>query len=108
MAAPYPKEGRLIEWVQPDGTALTLRAFGDEFYARTTTNDGYTVVFDPADKTYYYATVGLDGTSLVSSQVKAHHGAPQHLAKHLLENKETVSAIHSANIQKFAPDRAAN
>ena len=46
-AAPYGPEGMPIEWTQPDGTKLSLRVFGDEFYARTETVDGYTVVFNP-------------------------------------------------------------
>ncbi len=66
-AAPYGPEGMAIEWTQPDGTKLNLRVFGDEFYGRTETTDGYTVVFDPATKTYHYATLSADGNEFASA-----------------------------------------
>lgn len=49
-AAPYGPDGMEIEWTQPDGTKLQLRVFGDEFYARTETHDGLTVIYNPAKK----------------------------------------------------------
>lgn len=52
-AAPYGPEGRATVWTQPDGTKLSLRVFGDEFYAHTETDDGYTVVLDRETKTYH-------------------------------------------------------
>ena len=66
-AAPYGPDGKAIEWTQPDGSKLSLRVFGDEFYGRTETLDGYTVVFDPATKTYHYATLSADGNELEST-----------------------------------------
>jgi M6 family metalloprotease-like protein len=54
-------------YTQPDGTLITLKFFGDEFYARTETTDGYTVVFDPDTKTYYFAALSPDGNELVST-----------------------------------------
>ena len=106
LGAPYPKEGLLTEWVQPDGTRLILRVFGDEFYARTTTDDGYTVIFQPADKTYYYAIVGPDGKSLIPSKVEAGKEPPKMLPKHLKEPPETVAAKRAKNVEKYAPDRS--
>jgi M6 family metalloprotease-like protein len=107
MAAPYPPDGLLSEWVQPDGTHLTLRVFGDEFYGRTTTKDGYTVVFDAAAKTYYYAVPGADGKSPVASGVTADQKPPPQLSKHLLEPSASVAAVRDANIRQYAPERAA-
>ncbi len=66
-AAPYGQEGMDTEWTQPDGTKLSLRVFGDEFYGRTESSDGYTVVFDPATKTYFYATLSPDGNEFTST-----------------------------------------
>lgn len=60
-AAPYGPDGRSTEWTQPDGTKLSLKVHGDEFYARTETADGYTVVYDPETKSYHYAQ--LDETA---------------------------------------------
>ena len=66
-AAPYGPGGKEIEWTQPDGSKLTLRVFGDEYYGRTATLDGFTVVFDSATKTYHYATLSPDGNEFASS-----------------------------------------
>ena len=68
-SAPYPKEGLQTKWTQPDGTVLQLRVFGDEFYARTETEDGRTVVFNEADQTYHFAKVSADGQSLESNGI---------------------------------------
>jgi len=108
LAAPYPQDGLPTQWVQPDGTNLKLRVFGDEFYARTTTEDGHTVVFSAADKTYYYAASGADGSSVGSSGVRADRPPPFGLAKHLKEARGTAAAVREANIRKFTPDRAGN
>ncbi len=119
-AAPYSDGGLLTEWTQPDGTELTLRVFGDEFYARTTTKDGYTVVFEPSDNTYYFATLGPDGKSLVTTGVPAQEKLPEGMAasgaasaasglpKHIKECKDVIATTREKNINKFAPDRAAN
>ncbi len=107
LAAPYPRDGLLTKWTQPDGTQITLRVFGDEFYGRTATKEGYTVVFDPADKTYYFATVGADGVSLVSSGVPAGGPPPAGLGKHLEESRERIAAVRALNIERLAPDRDA-
>jgi M6 family metalloprotease-like protein/uncharacterized repeat protein (TIGR02543 family) len=78
-AAPYGPEGMPIEFTQPDGTLLKLRVFGDEFYGRTETEDGFTVVFNPATNSYDLATVSKDGKELVSTKVKAGKGNPKAL-----------------------------
>ena len=106
-AAPYPPQGLSTQWVQPDGTVLSLSLYGDEFYARTTTADGYTVVYNEADKAYYYAEPESRGRALVSSGVIASRPPPAGLAKHLLEPRDIVAAIREQNIRKYAPERAA-
>jgi M6 family metalloprotease-like protein/uncharacterized delta-60 repeat protein len=70
-AAPYGPDGKLTEFTQPDGTRISLRVFGDEFYARTETLDGYTVVFDPSAKAYFYARRSADGQRLESTSLLA-------------------------------------
>lgn len=107
LAAPYPREGLSTQWVQPDGTVLSLRIFGDEFYARTTTAEGYTVLFSAADNAYYYAETGTQAGELVSSGVKAHKPPPAGLVKHLQEAERVVAEIRAGRIDRFAPDRAA-
>ena len=108
VAAPYPVEGKPTAWVQPNGTHLALRVLGDEFYARTVTADGHTVVFNAADQTYYYAAPGPDGNELVSSGVAAEQEPPTWLPTHLTEPPTTVAALRSKNIRKIAPHRAAD
>ena len=56
--------------VQSDGTELTLRLIGDEFFHYYTTTDGYTVVRNAAGG-YEYAQ--LQGKQLVGSGVLAHN-----------------------------------
>ncbi len=106
VAAPYPPEGLPTRWTQPDGKVLTLRVHGDELYGRTTTEDGYTVIFNEADQTYYYAEVAAAaGKDLVPSAVAAGGPPPAGLPKNLREPKDKVAAARQANIQKFAADR---
>lgn len=105
LAAPYPREGRSVEWTQPDGTTVRLRVIGDEFYARSTTEDGYTVLFDEATRAYVYAKQGEDGESLVSSGVLAGQPVPQNLAKQLHESARLATAKREAMTQLFAGDR---
>ncbi|RYD38731.1 MAG: M6 family metalloprotease domain-containing protein [Verrucomicrobiaceae bacterium] len=106
VAAPYPPEGVSTRWTQPDGTVLQLRVHGDEMYGRTTTEDGYTVIFNQADRTYYYAEVAdAAGKDLVPSAVVAGKQAPAGVPKHLREPKAKVAAARQANIRKYAADR---
>jgi len=76
QAAPYGPDGMETEWTQPDGTKLKLRVFGDEFYGRTETLDGYTVVLNPATNSYEYADVSEDGKELVATNLIVGKGNP--------------------------------
>jgi len=64
FAAPFDE---IITFQQPDGTEIRLHGKGDEFYAEFTDLNGYTVVFDPATKTYYYAQLSSDGNDLIAT-----------------------------------------
>lgn len=68
-----------ISFTQPDGTVLELRGEGNEYRAVFETLDGYTVVFVPEERAYYYAALGEDGAELVSSGVLASPAAPENL-----------------------------
>ena len=70
-AAPYGPEGRSTQWVQPSGETLELRVFGDEYYGRTETPAGYSVVYSPADGAYHFAELSADGTALVPTATLA-------------------------------------
>ena len=104
-AAPYGAEGLQTEWTQPDGVRISLRVFGDEFYARTETLDGHTVVYDPADGSYRYAELSADRESLVPGATRAHLKAPAAVSKHLSLPPNVIRRKHAENFQKFAGDR---
>ncbi len=107
-AAPYPPEGLVTQWRQPDGTLLDLRVMGDEFYARTTTADGFTVLFDESAQAYVYAAKEAGGRELASSGVVVTAGKPPRgLERHLTELPEKVRAVRQGRVRTFAPDRAA-
>jgi M6 family metalloprotease-like protein len=84
-SAPFGPDGLITEYVQPDGNKITLRVFGDEFSARTESLDGYTVVFDPASKGYFYAVPSGDGKTLKPSAISVGAGPAAALGvqKHL-------------------------
>ncbi len=63
-ATPYP-----VTYTQSDGTQLTIRIVGDEFYNYTLSEEGYTLV-GGADGDFYFAKLSPQG-ELVPTEVKA-------------------------------------
>ena len=59
----------LVQMPQPDGTLVSIRLVGDEFYSFNTTDDDYTVLLNE-NGAYVYAQ--REGTSLVPTTVLAH------------------------------------
>lgn len=98
----------MIEFKQASGKPVTLKVLGDELYARTTTKDGYTVIYDSPSRTYYYATKAANGVTLVKTKTPANEAPPAGVTPNLTESKEVASAIRKANIKKYIPDQAAN
>ncbi|MCU0857577.1 MAG: leucine-rich repeat protein, partial [Pontiellaceae bacterium] len=96
-AAPFAKQ---IQFTQPDGTVIELWGEGDDFHAVFETLDGYTVVFDPAVKTYFYATLSADGNTLKAANLKVGKGSPaslglrRHLRMSAKAKKDQVAARH--------------
>ena len=76
MAIPAHREHSTI--TQPDGTKLTIRLIGDEFYNFNTTVDGYTVVKNAAG-VYEYAV--REDNQLKASGVKARQVAERTVAE---------------------------
>jgi M6 family metalloprotease-like protein len=62
-----PAQGGLADVVQPDGTAIQLRLFGDEFYSWHETANGYTVVRG-ADGFWRYAVRDATGDLAAGNQ----------------------------------------
>ena len=99
-AAPYPPEGRQTTWNQPGEDSVRLRVFGDEYYARTETEEGYTVVYDNAAGRYFYAALSADGAALVPSASQLPGAAPAGLAKHLELPRTQIAEIAAAESNK--------
>ncbi len=104
-AAPYGREGRETEWVQPNGKKLKLKVFGDDYHARTETAAGYTVVYNEENAAYHYAKVSADGSQLVPIPVTADKPAPVALERHLDLPKEKIQANSRARHGKADAER---
>ena len=64
-----PADKTPVQVTQSDGSILTLRLVGDEFFHYNTTDDGYTVLLNEAG---YYEYARKQGDRLVASGVLAH------------------------------------
>lgn len=78
--------GEFRTFPQGEGPDVRLRVIGDEFYARYETDDGYTVVYDPAIELYCYAV--LIRGHLASSGIPLTKRPPTGVRRHLQEAKE--------------------
>ncbi|MCF6188181.1 MAG: M6 family metalloprotease domain-containing protein [Desulfobulbaceae bacterium] len=95
--------GEMIVCGQRTGGEVQLRIFGDEFYARYETVDGYTVVFDKDYGGYCYAL--LAAGRFVSSGVPIGKPLPAGLRKHLKEAPEVRNEKFAQNYSLFrAPE----
>ncbi len=67
FAAPY--NGNECELRQPDGTMITVKLYGDEFYGRMESTDGYTIVKDPKTGWFCYADLNSDASDFISTGI---------------------------------------
>lgn len=75
--------GETLTFPQENGPEVELVVFGDEFYARYETQNGYTAIYDNALGQYCYAI--LQGGELASSQVPISAPPPLGLPPHIEE-----------------------
>jgi len=87
-AAPFAET---VEFTQPNGETIQLWGQGDDFQAVFETLDGYTVVFEIADKAYYYAELNADGSALLSTGVLVGENRPAGLQPHLRINQQVAA-----------------
>ncbi|MES2997303.1 MAG: M6 family metalloprotease domain-containing protein [Verrucomicrobiota bacterium] len=106
QAAPYGPKGRPIRWTQPSGAKLELRVFGDDLYARTETQDGYTVVFDQASATYFYAHRSSDRTELLATNIPADAPPPPTVATHLEVSPEIIAKKRAFTLKEWDGGRS--
>ena len=90
-------------FTQPDGTRIVLWGEGDDFSAVFETLDGYTVMFDPKSKAYFYARLNAAADELVSTGVQVGLGDPSQLglALHLRLNPVVAKAQAAARYQQW-------
>ena len=78
--------GELMSFDQENGPEIKLRAFGDEFYARYETEEGYTAIYDDDLGLFTYAR--LKAGRFLSSGLDLSRSPPPDLEKHLEESDE--------------------
>ncbi len=109
-ALAIPADDTPRPFLQPDGTTLTVRLNGDEFYNFHTTLDGYTIVRD-AGGAWTYAK--LQGGEPVSTGVIAHDVAQRTPAEvahltFLQHGVVSASGVARARANRVERDRALN
>jgi len=99
QAAPFAKTFR---FKQPDGTRIEVWGQGDEFSA-VFEHQGYTVVMDPARKTYTYARLSADGSELIPTRLDVGKADPQTsgLPQHLRVSPEAAAAKRKARFERW-------
>ena len=85
FCAPY--NGQIMERTQPDGTAVLLKGYGDEYYGWFESLDGFTVVRDPQTGWFCFAELSEDGSDLISTGVSVGHEIETTIGLHKKEKK---------------------
>jgi M6 family metalloprotease-like protein len=67
FAAPY--NGKVMKFRQPDGTSVEVKLYGDEYYMRAESPDGYTLIRDKSSGWICYAKLSEDESSLESTGI---------------------------------------
>lgn len=93
--------GETLVFDQENGPRLELVVWGDEFYVRYETRDGYSVCHDP--ETGYFCYAELRNGHLVSTGAAATKQPPLGLRRHLQESMEVQQAKFEARHAKLNP-----
>ena len=78
--------GELLSFNQENGPEVKLRVFGDEFYARYETEEGYTAIYDENLGLFTYAR--LEAGRFLSTGLDLSQAPPAGLEKHLEESND--------------------
>lgn len=91
-----PVHGTLVSLGQPDGSAVKVRVWGDEYFRHIESPEGYTLVYDPNTHWLCYANVNSDKSEYVSTgarfQGESTPPAEIALPKSLRLSKEAIAA----------------
>jgi M6 family metalloprotease-like protein len=89
-----PFNGKEFKFVQPDGTVLQVRGWGDQHHAVFETLDGYTVVQDPTTGFFEYAAISSDQEDLqpTGARPRSTNPLPLGLARGLRIRREAAKA----------------
>jgi len=101
-AAPY--FGTEFKLKQPDESLVTVKVWGDEFYQRVESIDGYTLTRDTTGW-ISYAVLSADGNTLVSTGIR-YTGAAINLpgiSKKIDINRSAADKIRAANRVRLQP-----
>ncbi len=96
--------GQVESFPQRDGPEVQLRVFGDEFYARYETLDGYAAVHDGTLGRFCYAL--LDEGAYVSSGTPVDRPPPAGIEPHLKESAGVRSTTFDRRIGRALPPQA--
>ena len=70
-----PSNGDIFKLKQPDGSYVEVKVWGDEFYQRVESLDGYTLVRNPQTRWICYAELSVDKSELTPTDI-VYSGAP--------------------------------
>ena len=68
-------EGEICILKQPDNSYVQVRVWGDEFYQRVESLDGYTLIRDPLTRWICYARITPDASEFLSTGIIYHGGS---------------------------------
>lgn len=93
FSAPY--DGDEFELKQPDGTYVKILVYGDEYYQRVESLDGYTLIRDIKTGWICYAKLSKNGELISTGVIYKEEGKskpPKGIKKHLKESSEVIKA----------------
>jgi len=96
--------GKTRTFPQKNGKDVQLRVYGDEFYARYETMDGYTIIYDTDKELYCFATLAKG--VLVSSGAPMFKPIPREIVRHLQEDKKVRNKKFDEKYQTMRPQKS--
>jgi len=93
--------GKIRTFPQKNGKDVQLKVYGDEFYARYETMDGYTVLYDTDKETYCFAVLAKG--VLISSGAPIYKPMPIGVIRHIQEDKTVRNKKFDEKYQMMRP-----